>query len=305
MLPGSVIQNLDGLKAQKGISQTYGLCPRIGKGFIASGALLSGNEYRTSDYTDTVTVEELKMGVIEDSMLEKQAAFYDVVAAQYNAIVEAAAEAVDLKYFDATFLSPTTTAYYQAGALKITATKATAVAAVTAVDLVDPEFFTRIKPMLMTGFNRAQTPIQPININGKNYWVVLLSPDAISDLECDTTYQNAMKEAQVRGSENPLFTGASAIWNQFVFHSHENVPIGTNSGSIAYTEGAIFGQHALTRAFALELYIREKRVEYEGEQTGIGIFGMGAIKKAVFNSKDYGMVNLALARTALADKAYV
>lgn len=304
LLSDSIIMNTDKLKGMgKGITATYGLRPRLQKGFVVSGTLLSGQEYRISDVTDSITVEELKLGVIEDSMLDKQAAFYDVVKELYPTLVETTAEAMDLKYFTALETSPTTTLYRTAGVLTPTATEATALAAITAADKFDPEMLLEIKPMLTTGFNRAQPPIQPIEYKGKYYWAVLVHPDALSDFEKDSTYASAIREAQVRGAENPLFNGATAIWNQFIIHSHENVSIGT-SGAVPYSKGYILGRHALTRAFAQELTIKKKTVEYDVEQTAMGVFGMGAVKKAVFNSKDYGCVNILVARTQLSDKTY-
>jgi hypothetical protein len=70
-----------------------------------------------------------------------------------------------------------------------------------------------IKTWAKTGNNRAQTPFRPVKIDGKDYYVLIVHPDCMYDLKTLSAWQQAMREAEVRGKENPLFTNASAVWN--------------------------------------------------------------------------------------------
>jgi N4-gp56 family major capsid protein len=45
-----------------------------------------------------------------------------------------------------------------------------------------------------------------------------------NDLKNDATFAQARREADVRGKDNPIFTGALGIWDGVILHEHEYVP---------------------------------------------------------------------------------
>lgn len=306
MSPGNdnIIKVFEDLTKKQGDNITCGIRMRNTEGFLATGTKVDGNEERLTTFTDSVSVDEKNFGIIEDSMITKQRLFYDVSSTMYESLTEQAAENIDLEYFKALDSQNTTCIYETAGTLSATATLATATAAVTAADKLNPELLTKVKPMLMTGFNRAQSPIEPVNINGIMYWVALVHPDALADLENDSTFIQGRQWALERGKDNPIFNGAWSVWNQFIIYAHENIAIGTNAGAVPYARCHILGKSALIHAWAKKPTIEKKKPAYEEQETGWGFFSIFGVKKTQFNSKDYGAANLIVARGSYSDITY-
>lgn len=57
------------------------------------------------------------------------------------------------------------------------------------------------------------SPMRPVYVDGEPYFLFLVDPLQIKAQRSDTDWKNAMQNAQVRGSKNPLFSGAAAIWD--------------------------------------------------------------------------------------------
>jgi hypothetical protein len=122
------------------------------------------------------------------------------------------------------------------------------------------------------------------------------------DLKQDTTMAQALREAEVRGKENPLFSGSIAIWDGVVIHEHENIPILTNWGSGANVPGAkcaLMGAQSLVWAWGQRPEVVAKKFDYD-EQHGFAWGMTAACGKPKFNSKDYGSVGIYVARTNVA-----
>ena len=297
-----VVQDYKDLSKGKGDSITFGIVARGTDGFLPSGTKVDDNEEDLVTFNDKVLVDEKNFGIANSSMISSQRAFYNMPDAMYNALIQRAAEKVDLEYFTALDTTNTIVMYEEAGAQKATATIATATAAVTAADKLNPEFLTKIKPALLTGFARKTYPVKPVKVDGRKYWIVLVHPDALADLENDSTFLSARREALARSKDNPIFTGAWAIWNGFVIHAHENIAIGTDSSSgVSWAKCHILGQGAIASAWALSPTVEAKNSAYKQQEQGWGYFSIWGVKKPQYDGYDYGSINLVVARTAYSD----
>jgi len=297
-----VVQDFKDLSKGKGDNITFGIVARGTDGFLPSGTKVDSNEEDLVTFTDSVSIDEKNFGIANSSMISDQRAFYDMPDAMYNALIQRAAEKVDLEYFTALDTTNTIVMYEEAGAQKATSTIATATAAVTEADKLNPEMLTKIKPGLITGFNRTIYPIKPVKVKGKKYFIVLVHPDALADLENDTTFLAARREALARSEENPIFTGAWAVWNGFVIHAHENIAIGTDSTSgVSWAKCHILGQGALASAWGLMPTVEAKNSAYKKQEQGWGYFSIWGVKKPQYDGYDYGSINLVVARTAYSD----
>jgi N4-gp56 family major capsid protein len=296
-----IIQEFEDLTKAKGDKITIGIVARGDDGYLPSGTKVDGNEEDLITFNDDVTVDEKNFGIANSSMISEQRAFYDMPDTMYNSLTQRAAEKMDKEYFTALDTTNTICLYKTAGTLTATSTIATAVNAVTAADKISPETLTDIKPMLVTGFNRRVYPVKPVRVDGQYFWVVLVHSDALSDWENDTTIQQARREALNRGKDNPIFTGAWAVWNQFIIFAHENIGIGSNTSSIPYAKCHILGQGALASAWAKRPTVEAKKPAYTSQEKGWGYFSIFGVIKPQYNAYDFGSVNLVVARRALSN----
>jgi N4-gp56 family major capsid protein len=87
---------------------------------------------------------------------------------------------------------------------------------------------------------------QPFIVDGVPYFFMFVSPEVEVDLKGDTDYKNYAMNAQSRGMDNPLFTGAIMNVEGLVIFSDYRVPIGTDGGgaSVRYAKNLAFGREA-------------------------------------------------------------
>lgn len=90
---------------------------------------------------------------------------------------------------------------------------------------------------------------KPFKVNGLPWWAVLISPEQEYDLKQDTQYDNYAVQAQNRGMDNPIFTGALMAVDGLVFYPHFSVPTLTNANA---TPTRIARSLAFGAEFALE-----------------------------------------------------
>jgi len=118
------------------------------------------------------------------------------------------------------------------------------------------------------------------------------------DLRVDSTFQQAMKDAQDRGKDNPLFRSATAIWDDVVIHETERLPLFTDGGS-GSTVGAhcvLMGAQALVWAWGKRPEVVQDTFDY-GNEHGFATKMIGKAGKPKFNSKDYAVIGVTLAAT--------
>lgn len=295
----SLVQVKEELTKTKGDKITFGIRMRLSGAGVTSGQTLEGNEEKLTTYSDDVSLELYRHAVRDDGSLTRQRAMFSITDESETAIKDWGAEKIDKLCFDALDTSPTAIFYTASGTLYKTATAATATAAITATDLLTPTIISRVRVWAKTGGGRAQTPLRPIKVNGKLYFVLLVHPDVMSDLKLDSTYAQAQREAEVRGSENPIFSGAAGIWDGVVVHEHENIPITTTWGAGSNVAGArcvLMGAQSLCWAWGKRPEVVMRDFDY-GEEYGHAIKFMAGVVAPQFNSLRYGSIAVYVART--------
>lgn len=141
------------------------------------------------------------------------------------------------------------------------------------------------------------TAIRPINVDGRNTYVMVIDPYQARDLRDDPKWLEAQKHANVRGETNPIFSGALGIYEGVVVHEHNRVPrtaTGSSGGSVGH---ALFlGAQAVTFAEGEAPFWREETFDY-GNKYGVSIGRMMGLQKSAFkydgiNWEDFGVVNV-------------
>ena len=150
--------------------------------------------------------------------------------------------------------------------------------------------------------------IRPCVVDGKRYYVLVLHPYAITDLRTTTganEWQQIQAEANVRSKDHPIFSGAMGMWNGVVIHESEYVPTTGAAGALV-TNNLFLGCQAGHCAFG-NAYSKLGRktmgkgggyfswfedLDDYGNETGIAAGAIFGIKKATWDSKDYGVIRL-------------
>lgn len=150
--------------------------------------------------------------------------------------------------------------------------------------------------------------IKPLKMNGRDYYIVCLTPEAMKDLKLDDDYKTAVANAGARGEKNPLFTGMAADVDGLLLYSHNKVPNtrGTAAtgkyGASGTVEGAqclMLGAQALGFARIGEAEWNESDNRDYGNKYGVAYGQIIGMRKSIFNSipdgstlEDFGVVSL-------------
>lgn len=183
--------------------------------------------------------------------------------------------------------------------------------ALAATDLMTPTLISKAKIKA-----RLSSPkIQPLRIDGRDHYVMWVHPWQAYDLKNNAQFAQAMREAEVRGKDNPIFTGALGVWDGVILYEHEYVPyLKTTGGSASNSfRGVATGTDCAVDAFRAILCGKQAAVMLKAtndngwvEETfdyknkvGFATGLIGGIDKIMFNSKEYGVITLDTAATAL------
>lgn len=160
----------------------------------------------------------------------------------------------------------------------------------------------KIKLLINTG-----AAMRPVSVKGKKYFIALLTPEQIYDLRQDSKWQSAQQQANIRGEENPLFSGAEGVWNGLVIYENAAGVLFNDYGAganVGAARAVILGAQSLGIAYGKSgaasdgnfKYIEKTDFDYYN-QTGFAVSSVVGVKKLQFNSKDYGTFTVDTAYT--------
>ena len=152
----------------------------------------------------------------------------------------------------------------------------------------------------------AVSPIRPVKVDGKDMFLMFISPYQARDLKLETAWINAQKDANWRGSKNPLFTGALGVWDGVILHECDLIHFrygeaGTSdseffsssddvcSSGVYVARGLFCGAQAGLLAIGKKPSWKEKMFDY-GAKWGISTRMIYGAKKSVFNSRAFGVI---------------
>lgn len=297
----------DDLEKGKGESIIFALRMRATGVGVSGEATLEGNEESLTTYSLTVTLDQYRHAIRDEGKLTRQRPAFDLEDEMTMAIKDWGTEKIDALCFDYLGISDNavsdpTKVFYKTSAGVLAGSASTAKTALTAADSkITPALLMAVKAWSKTGGGRAYVPIRPIMSEGRGLLFAVSHPDAFYDMKIDSTYQQFMRDAEVRGKDNPLFTGAIAVIDNVVLHENEKCNVATDGGgaSVAWTKASVFGQQALCWAWGERPKVIERDFDY-GQELGKAWGIIAGLKRSAFNSLDYGSVGLWLARSNIA-----
>lgn len=276
-----VHQNKD-LTNVKGDSVVFGLMMNLsGAGVEGNRATLTGNEEALNIYDFTVNTQ-LVRNAVSRFEADDQKTQYDMLKEIKGALKQWLSDWFDNKLITkltTTIPNPTETVY---------ASAANTVSSTTANDKLTTALISRAKRKAMMHAPK----VQPIKVDGMDKYIMLVSPWAAKDLKDDAKWLAAQQNANVRGSKNPIFTGALGEYDGVILYEYERVSLsngGASSANVCYN--LLLGKQAACFAVARPAKHIEQTDDY-GNVAGNGIAFYGAVEKTKFNGKDYGTIQV-------------
>lgn len=293
--PDSVVQEDSFFTKNKGEIARFTYVQRLTSAGVTEGTQLEGNEEKLTSYTVDVTLGQYRQGVRDDGALSRQRVAFDLPATCKDVLKVWGSEKIDQICFDTIGLgsgasgNPSRVVYWNAstGAFTVAAAWGQTVNSLANSGL-SLNGISQLKRLAQTGgSSRAYSPMRPIKYKGQNLYVLMVHPYALCDLRNTTAFQTAQREAQLRGEDNPIFTGAEAYWDGVVIHSHESIQY---SGASTRSRGVLMGAQALVWAWGARQEIVEEDFDY-GNERGFAWQIIAGAKAPVFNSKEFGALH--------------
>lgn len=287
----SCIVEFPDLEREQGYQHTFAQTRELSGAGITGDNTLEGNEEAPNVYDDAITLQQYRHAVRTYGRLSDQYPSQkesDVRKDIMELLKRWKAAKIDQLIFDALGTGLTKVVY---------GGDATSTATIESGDYFTTNLISKCKAYAI----KATPKIMPLSIKGKQYWVMVISPDQAFDLKTrDAAWAQAQREAQARGADNPIFTGAEGIWDNVVIHVHERVSIATTWGATGALNGAtglFMGQQAGAIAYAKRRTWVEKDFDYSNK-VGFAIGCILGVTKAVFNSADNAVVGVRTFRTS-------
>lgn len=159
-----------------------------------------------------------------------------------------------------------------------------------------------LKRMAKTDGGSAYCKMRPIIIGGKEWYVLFASQWHIKALRAENAWLNAQKDANVRGLDNPIFSGAAGVWDGVIIHEYDKILTKTGNGSdVVFEAGDVLangitvgrslfcGAQAGILAYGRKVGWKEKVFEYDS-QFGVEVSSIYGFSKSKFNNEDFGVI---------------
>ena len=254
-----------------------------------SGQTLEGNEEEMSVGNYSITLEEYAHAVADKSPLGRKRTQFDILKEMGNQIMTWGVTKTDKLIWDALYGGTPTTIIYPDG-----------VAATTGIlndtaHRVTMKMLRQAKAIAETETVGSRFIIEPLVMNGKNCYIVVLPPDAELDLKEDSEFKQSLQQAGNKGMDNPIFAGADYITvDGLVIYSHQKAKTVTNWGAGANVAGArikLLGANALCYAMGAAPSLIEQDGDYKRKK-GIAFQMFMKASRPVFENLDYGSLEL-------------
>jgi N4-gp56 family major capsid protein len=275
-----VHQNKD-LTNVKGDSVVFGLMMNLtGSGVEGNRQKLSGSEDTLNIYDFTVQTQ-LVRNAVSRFEADDQKSQYDMLKEIKVVLKQWLSDWLDNKLISKLSYNPSNGEVLYASA-------AGTQSSITANDKLTTTIISRAKRKAMMHAPK----VQPIKVDGMDKYIMLVHPWAARDLKDDPKWLAAQQNANIRGSKNPIFTGALGEYDGVILYEYERVQTGNIGASSANVcQNLLLGKQAACFAVARPAKHIEQTDDY-GNIAGNGIAFYGAVEKTKFNGLDYGIINV-------------
>jgi N4-gp56 family major capsid protein len=286
---------------QKGPGQyiEFGLSTKLSGDGVTGDDELEGNEEEILTYQTELAIDQLRHAVRLKGRMDEKKVAYKMRADAKEKLKIWWAERMDreilwklsgvvAKTFANTPTAPSANRAIWAG-------NAGADNSLTATMVMDTKVLDAAKELALT----VSPKVRPIKLEGsqetgESKYIVIMHPYQFSQLRKDPVWNQVQREAGVKGSSNPLFTGAVAEYNGLIIYQHELAYYFTNTNSVTCARAILMGQQAGIMGIGEDERWTEEEKDYKNKW-GIAAGRIFGVIKPVFNSEDYGLITIATA----------
>jgi N4-gp56 family major capsid protein len=293
-----MIQELTDLKKEAGSNISFGLGMKLSGNGITGDNTLEGSEEATTDYDEDLAIDQLRHAVKLTGKMDEKKSAYNMRTSAKNRLADWFAERIDQEIVDK--LCGKTTSTFANTPTAAAATRSVFAGGVSAVGSVTAamKFDTKVLDKAKETAKLCSPKIRPLRIKGKEAFVAILHPYDLTALRQDPVWNQAQREANVKGEDNPIFSGAAGIYNGIIIHEHEYIYRTNDGDTSAYVSRNILcGQQAGVFAWGENVKWVEKSFDY-GNSWGISCGAIFGCIKPIFNSLDYGVITMFTASAA-------
>jgi len=296
----SIVWQKSDLEKAQGDKITFGLTvtdPEDEEGVVGTSTM-EGNEVALETGNFNVELEVYRQA-IRDNIISKKRACFDLNAEEEEWLRRWGVAKLDRLHFSAAYAAATNVAYMSTTTFTMGTSAATALAAVDATNgKLTPSLISKTKVIAKTGNGGAAYRIAPIMVDGIELYILVVPEDVMYDLRMNSVMTQANRDAMERGKKNPIFRGGDLLYDGVLITSSERCSsgLGGSGGIVPVAECLFMGQSALCRADGKKFNLITKTFDYDF-QKGMSACLYTGIEKAKFNSKDYGLIDLVVART--------
>lgn len=277
----NVVHKNKDLENVKGDSVVFGLMMNLtGSGVEGNRQKLVGAEDTLNIYDFTVNTK-LVRNAVSRYEADDQRTQYDMLKEIKIALKQWLSDWLDDRLISRLSYNPSNGEVLYAGA-------AGTQSSITANDKLTTTIISRAKRKALMHAPK----VQPIKVDGMDKYIMLIHPWAARDLKDDPKWLAAQQNANIRGSKNPIFTGALGEYDGVILYEYERVQTGNIGASSANVcQNLLLGKQAACFAVSRPAKHIEQTDDY-GNIAGNGIAFYGAVEKTNFNGKDYGVINV-------------
>lgn len=309
----SVIHVNESLAKQPGDAVTFNLAAQIDGAGVQGESDMEGNEESLVFYGQRVTLDEYKNAVRLAGQLTEQRSPFDIKMEAKPQLTNWLAQKVEQQLFDSmasingtayvsasesakdSFLASNSDRFLFGAAVSNNASNDHS-AALAQVDGTTDILTTAMISLMKRLAQLSDPKIRPIRLEGgEEIYVLFAHPLACRDLKNTDSWKNAQQYAKPRSDSNPLFTGALGMWDGVVVVESPKVLLldGVGGSSADVSANFLCGAQAVLMAQGAyggsRVKMTEKLFDYDSKW-GCQIKSMHGIAKAVFNSKQHGIV---------------
>lgn len=285
----SIIQLREELKKEKGDTINIPLLMPLTAAGITGDNTLEGNEEAMVYRDFNVSIDQLRNAVRLAGRFEEQKTQIDMRKDAKESLSTWLGRRIDEMIFTALSTAPSIDRVKYAGS-------ATSDDTITASDVFTADTIGIAKRIATAN---EDTMIKPIRIDGADHYVLIIDQFQARDLMNDQKFLDAQKYANIRGNDNPIFSGALGMYNGVIIHEHNRIIRKNNTSGIPVSHALFLGQQAGVMAVGGDLRWEEEEFDYKN-QVGFSIGRIFGVAKSKFkydgsNYTDFGVINVVTA----------
>lgn len=289
----SIVQIKNELQKQAGDKITIGLLMKLKGAGVTGDNTLEGNEEEMIFRDFSITIDQIRNGVRIGGKMEEKKTDIPLRTKAKEALANWYTEYLDGSIFKALTANPTADRTIFAGTAK-------SEGALTTADKFTTDIIGKAKRLAMAN---PTAKIRPVKINGSNMYVLIIDPWQARDLRADPKWLQAQEHANIRGNDNPIFSGALGMYEGVVVHENEQISrTATGSASAKVGHALFLGAQAAVLATGSNPTWEEDDFDYHN-QYGVAMGRIMGVAKTQFKFNgstptDFGCINI---MTASAD----